>query len=101
METNYTPKILSIHKKDADGLTDVVTFAEVSYTGNDGVNEYTVHTRIRFDEPSADSFVDYSTLTEEQFLSWCDFSKLQVLVDAELETMKGTIVDEGYFPWEL
>jgi hypothetical protein len=100
MATTYTLQILQLRKKDIDDLSNVVVSIEYSYTGNDGTNETTFYDREDLTLPEAGSFVSYETLTEETVASWCDVTKVRVLVDRQLEIMQGTIVDSGYFPWQ-
>ena len=71
MSTTYTWKVLNLEIIESiNELENVISVVRWLITGADDTNTTTVEGTVELDIPTADRFIAYSELTEEQTLTW-------------------------------
>lgn len=68
----YSYKINSVRVVVQDGLTDVVKEVEVTVTGTDGAAKFELPTTVKLGDADPGSFTEFSSLTEDQLVSWVE-----------------------------
>ena len=68
----YSYKINAVRVVAQDGLTDVVKEVEVTVTGTDGAAKFELPTTVKLGDADPESFTAFSSLTEEQLISWVE-----------------------------
>lgn len=68
----YSYKINAARVVAQDGLTDVVKEVEVTVTGTDGAAKFNLPTTVKLGAADPESFTAFSSLTEEQLVSWVE-----------------------------
>ena len=101
----YKIKVQSLGTSPSlDGLSDVVKYVTWKYIGSDGKNTTFLYKETLVDEPSADKFTEFSSLTEEQIISWIESKEDLVSLEKSLEDtlleMSNPKVIEKKAPWE-
>jgi hypothetical protein len=104
MATTYTKSIANLHAyKNQDGLQNVAYKATLRYTATDEDTETSVYTEeiYKFEAPDPNTFVDFTSLTEETVLSWinADEDHLKAVVDRKLQNRIKSIDTFNKLPW--
>ena len=68
----YSYKINAARVVAQDGLTDVVKEIEVTVTGTDGAAKFDLPVVVKLGAADPESFTAFSSLTEEQLVSWVE-----------------------------
>ena len=53
-----------------NGMNNIVKTVNYQYIGSDGTNEYTVFGKVDLGDPDPNTYIQYSSLTENTVISW-------------------------------
>jgi hypothetical protein len=106
-EINYTWSITKLeYIQEENNLSDVIKTVYWTYTAQEvSGNQYTVSCSNAYPLPSLspDSFIDFSSLTEEQVIQWLesslDVSVLQNNLANEISLKYNPPIATDIFPW--
>jgi hypothetical protein len=87
MSTTYTWEITNLESFETiNELTNVVSVIYWTLRAEDGFNSTTINGTVNLDAPTADTFVNYNDLTQEQVISW-------------VKTKLGITLETGYYQY--
>jgi hypothetical protein len=70
MAITYTYKVHGARVASENGLTDVVKEMDITVTGTEGTATFSLPTTVKLDAPEAETFVAFSSLTEDAMIAW-------------------------------
>jgi hypothetical protein len=90
----------------SNGLENIVQTIHWRLNGNDGVNSAEIYNSISIDPPDPAEFIQYSSLTEEQVVTWLTdrlgeqgVSSAKAVVDTQLADLASPPVVSPALPW--
>jgi hypothetical protein len=70
MAITYTYKVNGARVASENGLSDVVKELDITITGTEETASFMLPTSVKLASPDAETFVAFSSLTEEAMISW-------------------------------
>ena len=97
---SYTYQILSLKKHNDTFLNNIKSF-KIRTTGTEGGESHYIDNEILLDMPSAESFIEYQNLTEQNLIDWFSDGINEEMAESEIQQKfdlnKGT--ETNSFPW--
>ena len=104
MAITYTYKVNGARVASENGLTDVVKEMDMTVTGTEGTATFSLPTTVKLDAPEAETFVAFSSLTEDAMIAWVssleslDATKAHIALVVEKEAEKAALTSKS-LPW--
>ena len=100
----YTYTVHGARVASENGLTDVVKEMDMTVTGTEGTATFSLPTTVKLDAPEAETFVAFSSLTEDAMIAWVssleslDATKAHIALVVEKEAEKAALTSKS-LPW--
>lgn len=92
--TTFTHKITSVKTYSKNGLNDIVHTVRYELEGELNGKKASSFMPITFNEPDPKNFTDFSSLTEEQILSWVTKKLGQSEIDAMMNGLDSLLNEQ-------
>ena len=104
MSIVYTYKVNGARVVTENGLTDVVKEMDITVTGMEGSTGFSLPTTVKLSAPEAETFVAFSSLTEDDMIAWVssmeslDATKAHIALVVAKEMEKAALTSKS-LPW--